>query len=140
MLHKQPTTALLLLMVIGWAFSMPMAAAQARADANSSQIAGTWRGNSVCVVKDSPCHDEINVYRFSKISGRVESFSVTASKVVDGKEVVMGTSEWTYDFEKHVLECKLPSVRLVLDGDKMEGALKLADGTVYRRIYLKRDN
>lgn len=103
-------------------------------------IAGVWRGHSECAVKDSPCHDEINVYRFSKDSADPNKFSVKASKVVDGKEVVMGTSEWTYDEKNQVMECEKPSIRLTIHGDKMEGALTLDDGTVYRRIYLKKES
>jgi hypothetical protein len=80
------------------------------------------------------------VYRFSRIDGRANAFSVTASKVVDGKEVVMGTGEWEYDEKRQVVECEKPSIQLSLDGDKMEGALKLEDGTVYRRIYLKKES
>lgn len=53
------------------------------------QISGTWRGNSVCAVPDTPCHNEVNVYRFSEIEGKVNRFSRTASKIVNGK-VVMG--------------------------------------------------
>lgn len=104
------------------------------------EIVGVWRGHSECVVKDSPCHDEVNVYRFSKIAGQENAFSVTASKVVDGKEVVMGTSEWKYDDKEQVLKCQKPSIRLNIHGDKMEGALKLADGTAYRWIYLKKES
>ena len=104
-----------------------------------STIAGTWRGNSVCMVKDSPCHDEVNVYRFSSVAGRQGVFSVTAAKVIDGKEIVMGSGEWKYDAEKRVVECERPRIRLVVDGDKMEGALTVEDGMVYRRIYLKKE-
>lgn len=68
------------------------------------------------------------------------AFSVTASKVVNGQEVVMGTSEWKYDEKKQVVECERPSIQLKISGDKMEGALKLDDGTVYRRIYLKKES
>jgi hypothetical protein len=105
-----------------------------------SRIAGTWRGNSVCVVKNSPCHDEVNVYRFSEAAGKPNIFSVTAGKVVDGREIVMGTGEWKYDAEKQVVECEKPTIRLTVNGDKMEGALTLKDGTDYRRIYLKKEN
>jgi len=106
----------------------------------ASKIPGVWRGNSVCMVKGSPCHDEVNVYRFSSVTGRPNTFSVTASKVVDGKEIVMGSGEWRYDAENHVVESKAPPIRLTIAGDKMEGALSLADGTVYRRIYLKKES
>jgi hypothetical protein len=105
-----------------------------------SRIAGVWRGHSECAVKNSPCHDEVNVYRFSKVASDTNRFSVTASKVVGGKEIVMGSSEWKYDEKKQVVECEKPSIQLTIAGDTMEGALRLEDGTVYRRIYLKKEN
>jgi hypothetical protein len=105
-----------------------------------STIAGLWRGHSVCVDKNSPCRDEVNVYRFSKVAGSPNQFSVTASKVVDGKEIVMGSGSWKYDEKTKVLESEKPPLRLTIDGKKMEGALSLSDGTVYRRIYLEKEN
>jgi hypothetical protein len=91
-------------------------------------------------VKSSPCRAEVNVYRFSKLAGRPNSFSVTASKVVDGKEIVMGTGEWGYLPEKRVVESKTPEIRLTIEGVKMEGVLTLPDGTPYRRILLKKED
>lgn len=111
----------------------------AKAEDVRSNIAGVWRGHSECAAKNSPCHDEVNVYRLSKMEGRPNAFSVTASKVVNGQEVVMGTSEWKYEEKKQVVECEKPSIQLTVNGNKMEGALKLDDGTVYRRIYLKKE-
>jgi hypothetical protein len=104
------------------------------------QVAGVWRGNSVCAVKDSPCHDEVNVYRFSEVAGKPGLFSVTGSKIVDGKEVVMGTAEWKYDAAMHTLEADISGgvFRYVVDGDRMEGTLSLRDNTVYRRVHLVR--
>jgi hypothetical protein len=104
-----------------------------------STIAGTWRGGSTCLVKGSACRDEVNVYRFSKLAQRPGLFSVTASKVADGKEIVMGRGDWTYDAGKHVLECKSPEIRMVVDGNRMQGDLTLPDGTAYRRISLKKE-
>jgi hypothetical protein len=105
-----------------------------------ARIAGLWRGHSECAVKNSPCHDEVNVYRFSRVATDPNRFSVTASKVVDGKEVLMGSSEWKYDEKKQVVECEKPSIQLTITRDKMEGSLKLDDGTVYRRICLKKES
>ena len=119
--------------------------AQSRSKAGSegalAQVLGTWRGNSVCMVKDSPCHDEVNVYRFAEIAGKSKAVMVTGSKVVDGKEVVMGTSEWKYEAEKQTLEWEGPhgTFRLSVGGDKMEGSLTTKDGVVYRRISLKKE-
>jgi hypothetical protein len=59
---------------------------------------------------------------------------------VDGKEIVMGSSEWTYDSSNHLLQTvgAGPVIRLTLDHDSLDGALTQPDGTVYRRIHLKR--
>ena len=102
------------------------------------QIAGTWRGNSVCAVAGSPCRDEENVYRFSEIAGTPGRFSVTGSKIVDGKEMVMGTGEWTYDGAKRVVQSESPVgiFRLTVQGNTMEGGLTARNNTLYRRIHL----
>jgi len=103
-----------------------------------SQISGTWRGNSECAVKNSLCHDETNVYRFSELAAQPGWFSGNGSKVVNGKEVSMGTLHWQYDAKSHILEGKNPNgvFRFVVGDDKMEGTLLLPDATVYRRIHL----
>lgn len=109
------------------------------ADDAGATIEGVWRGHSVCEDKKSPCHDEVNVYRFAAVAGKPHAFMVTASKVVDGKEIVMGSGEWKYDEAKKTLESEQPPIRMTIDSKKMEGALRLADGTVYRRIYLAKE-
>src|SRR5258708_29455867 len=50
------------------------------------KIAGVWRGNSGCQVKDSPCHDETNVYRFTAIACKAGAFSLIWVQVPDGHE------------------------------------------------------
>jgi hypothetical protein len=124
----------------GWGRVGQNTGSKAEAEDARSTIAGVWRGHSVCVDKNSPCHDEVNVYRFSRVAGRPNEFSVTASKVVDGKEIVMGSGAWKYDEKKRIVESEVPPIRLAIDGRKMEGALNLADGTAYRRIYLEKQN
>jgi len=96
------------------------------------EITGTWRGHSECAVKNSPCRDETNIYRFSAIAARPGWFSGTGSKVVDDKEISMGTLDWRYDAKTHALQSNNPNgvFRLVVDDDKMEGTLVLSDATV----------
>ena len=108
---------------------------------SQSQITGTWRGNSECVLKNSPCRDEINVYRFSEVAGKPGWFSGIGSRLVNGKEVSMGTLDWSYDAEKYILKSENSGAtfRLVVDGNKIERSLTMADNTVYRRIHLKKD-
>lgn len=108
--------------------------------ASDDPIFGIWRGHSTCMVKDSPCHDEINIYRISRLAGKPGLITVTGGKIVDGKEVVMGSGEWKYDMQKHTLDSPNGDIHLTIEGDKLEGALTLPDHTVYRRIYLKKEN
>jgi hypothetical protein len=103
-----------------------------------SQITGMWRGNSECVLKNSACHDETNIYRFSEVAARPGWFTGVGSKMVNGKEISMGTLDWHYDPKSHILESDNPNgvFRFVVNEDKIEGALLLPDATVYRRIHL----
>jgi hypothetical protein len=63
-------------------------------DGAEQKLAGTWRGDSLCVEKGTACHDEVAVYRIAAIAGKPDYLMVSGGKVVDGKEIVMGTGEW----------------------------------------------
>jgi hypothetical protein len=104
------------------------------------RLAGRWRGDSLCVERGTACHDEMAVYRLADIPGKPGYLLVTAGKVVDGKEIVMGSGEWRYDSTKHTLSVELPRgvITLKADGDKLEGTFTLPDKTVLRRITLKK--
>jgi hypothetical protein len=41
--------------------------ARSQADDAASRVAGTWRGDSVCVAKNTACHDEAVVSRVQKL-------------------------------------------------------------------------
>jgi hypothetical protein len=101
---------------------------------------GNWRGDSICVVRESACNDEKALYHVKRLPNKPGWFSLQGDKIVDGKPEVMGTGECSYDAEKHVLHCQLgrSSVHLTVTGDKMEGTM-LKDTTLWRRISLKKD-
>src|SRR6266853_1793781 len=107
---------------------------------DESKLAGTWRGDSLCVEKGTTCHDEVAVYRIADLPGKPGYLLVSGGKVVDGKEIVMGTGEWRYDSGKRTLSVELPRgvITLKANGDKLEGTFTLPDKTVLRRITLKR--
>jgi hypothetical protein len=92
------------------------------------------------VEKGTSCHDEIAVYRIAAIPGKRGYLMVTGGKVVDGKEIVMGSGEWHYDSGKHTLTAELPKgvITLKIVGDKIEGTFILPDKTVLRRITLQK--
>ena len=114
-------------------------ATKVEAQEDRSRIAGVWRGNSECARKGGPCHDEINVYRFSDVAGKPGWFSVAGSKVVDGREVAMGVLAWKYDPDKRSLQSEDGAFQFTIAGDTMDGTLTLPDKTVYRRIHLRRE-
>src|SRR5215475_8006155 len=61
-----------------------------------SLLIGIWKGNSLCQVKNSPCHDENVVYHISKSKG-VDTFYIDACKLVNGAEQSMGILPFTYN-------------------------------------------
>ena len=136
---KMRWVGILVLLLVGGGSCFAQEAGGKDAGAVRGKIAGVWRGNSVCLDKNSSCHDEVNVYRFAKIADRPDLFLVTASKVVDGREVEMGSSEFKYDEKTKNVECEKPRIRLTILRDNwMEGALTLEDGKEYRKIRLKK--
>lgn len=100
---------------------------------------GTWLGDSLCQVKNSPCHDEKAIYVVSKpdAAGNV---SIDMGKIVDGKPETMGVLVFVYDRQSGTLTCdnRYGVWKLKFTGDNMEGTLTLHDGRLYRRISLKR--
>jgi hypothetical protein len=122
-------------------FAMPQnAEAKSSSGGAEQKLAGTWRGDSLCVEKGTACHDEIAVYRIAAIAGKPGTLLVTGGKVVDGKEIVMGTGEWRYDSAKRTMSVELPRgvITLKAEGDKLEGTFTLPDKTILRRITLKK--
>ena len=105
------------------------------AGADAAVLVGTWRGESLCTVKPSACHDEIIVYHVAK-TVRPDAVTVAASKVVAGKEVPMGVLDCAWDAPHQTLSCPNPRGTFVyhVEGREMRGALTLTDGTLFRRI------
>jgi hypothetical protein len=109
--------------------------------ADGSGLAGAWRGESWCGGGAPACRDEKVVYYVKDVADRPEVVVIQADKIVDGKAVTMGTGEWQYDRARHTLEWRMPRQvwLLKISGDRMEGTLTLADGTVIRKMTLTRE-
>jgi hypothetical protein len=113
---------------------------QSSAQSDSSPI-GTWRGDSTCVVRPSACNDEDSKYRFVLEEGTPDRVRLAAAKIVNKREVLMGTSDCRYDSQKHALDCPLPNetaMHFDVNGSTMKGTMKLRDGTLWRKIALHR--
>ena len=104
---------------------------------------GDWRGQSVCQVRPSACHDEESLYHVTAAASKPGTFEMQADKIVEGKPVTMGTSPCTYDTARHLLACPLPNgavIQLEMRGNEMHGTMKLKDGALWRKIDLKKQS
>ena len=101
-----------------------------------STIIGVWKGTSICQVQNTSCQDEIVVYYITKAQG-VDSFNVSANKIVNGKEVEMGVIEFKLDRKINRLISNDHNAVWKFDLKKrgLEGTL-VYKGTFYRIIKL----
>lgn len=120
--------------VLGSPASDPKSATEAAA------LVGDWHGDSICVVRPSACHDEDSLYHVSPIAEKPGYFSLKADKIVAGKPVTMGIVECHSQPEKKLLTCDFEqgSLEFSVDGGTLRGTMKLKDGTLWRRISLKK--
>jgi len=96
-------------------------------------LTGTWRGTSICQVKNSPCHDETVVYHISKNSA-LDTFYVNASKIVNGVEEEMGILPFIYNEKKNQFFSTAYGIwTFNVEGTKLEGTL-FVRGELYRKI------
>jgi hypothetical protein len=117
------------------------AAPQEKQAALDESIAvGDWRGESICVVRESACHDEDSLYHVARLPEKPGWISMKLDKIVNGKPVTMGTMECSYDAVKQSLYCEFPrgQMRFTISGNKLEGTMTLSDGTLWRKLSLKR--
>jgi hypothetical protein len=110
----------------------PRIPAQAAAHADP---VGTWRGTSLCQVRESACHDETVVYRITRTATR-DSLAMDGRKIVDAAEVEMGVLGCRLDAPNARLTCPIPNEvwRLTIRGDSLVGELRLTDGTKARDV------
>jgi hypothetical protein len=104
-----------------------------------ASFVGVWKGDSVCQIKDSPCHDEVSVYYVSK-SAEPNSFQMKMNKMVDSKEETMGTVNCRPGSDNGSYVCRLNELATWtwrLDKDVLDGNLEYR-GQLYRKIHLTR--
>jgi hypothetical protein len=104
-----------------------------------ASIAGIWEGSSLCTVPNSPCHNEHVVYHIKPHASDPTKFTIDADKLVDGKEDFMGTLQCVFTRDKSELYCDTAGDwRFTVAGDTMTGTLHLRNGTLYRKVSVKR--
>lgn len=112
----------------------------AAAQEAKSPVAGTWKGESLCMVKPSACHDEVVVYEITPSPEKKGHLTMKGDKIVDGKRLWMGDLDCTFADSTRVLTCEMQQGvwAFNVQGDAMTGTLKVKDGTVFRKVNVKR--
>ncbi len=106
----------------------------------SDSLTGTWKGTSICQVKNSPCHDEIAVYHILK-TGKENVFQFVMNKIVNGKEEEMGIINYLYDPTLHTFTSTDSAIaiwKFEVNGRLMNGTL-FYKNVLYRVIRLKKE-
>lgn len=95
---------------------------------------GVWRGTSLCLVRPSPCNDELVVYRTARTTG--DSLTLDARKIVHGEEQEMGVLNCEFKPASGQLTCAMPrgTWRFQVRNDSITGELRLPDNTKFRDV------
>src|SRR6476469_4118566 len=113
----------------------------AQATTAAPSAVGVWRGTSLCLVKPSPCHDEVVVYRITPVKGS-DSLSMDARKIVNGKEEEMGILSCAFATQGASLSCPMRNGmwRFTVSRDSLVGELRKPDGTRFRDVRTARSS
>ena len=101
---------------------------------SDSLLIGTWKGLSLCQIKNSPCHDETVVYHIYKKHG-IDTFYIQANKIVNGIEEDMGILPCMFiEKSNQLVSTAYKGIwTFHLKKDELEGTL-LYQGNLYRKI------
>ena len=112
-----------------------------RVNAATDLPVGVWRGDSLCATDAPSCTNEKVVYYIEAVADKPNFVSIRADKIVDGKAITMGTSEWEYNQAKQTLSWQANQRLwfLSISGKRMEGTLTLPGNVIFRRMTLRKD-
>ena len=96
---------------------------------------GVWRGTSLCLVRPSPCKNEVVVYRITRLNAS-DSLSIDARKIVDAREEAMGVLACRLATPGTSITCTMKNGvwRFTVRGDSLVGELRLPDDTKFRDV------
>ena len=130
------------LLVVVFATGIALAEVQSgQKPAGGPSPVGDWRGDSLCQVRPSACHDEDSLYHFTKVAGKAGAYSLKADKIVNGQAETMGILDCSYDAKAQALECVIPDravLRFTWEDTVMKGTMTLTDKTLWRKLTLKK--
>ena len=115
--------------------ALAVLARRGTAQAATDSPVGVWRGTSLCLVRPSPCNDEVVVYRITRVKGS-DSLSMDARKIVDAKEEEMCVLACRITPAGTAFDCSIPRGvwRFTVRRDSLVGELRRSDSTKFRDV------
>jgi hypothetical protein len=109
--------------------------APAQAVSDTQNPIGVWRGTSLCLVRPSPCKDEVVVYRITPLHAS-DSVSIDARKIVNAREEEMGILACRRTATGAAITCTMKNGvwRFTVRRDSLVGELRLPDDTKFRHV------
>ena len=109
--------------------------APAQAPAGAADPVGVWRGVSKCLVRPSPCNDEVVVYRITRVKAS-DSVSMDGRKIVNAREEEMGVLTCHLAATGASFTCTIPNAvwHFTIRGDSLVGELRRSDSTRFREV------
>ena len=107
----------------------------AQAAPGAADPVGVWRGVSKCLVRPSPCTDEVVVYRITRVKAS-DTLSMDGRKIVGGREEEMGVLLCRFAAPGASFTCAIPNAvwRFTVRGDSLVGELRRSDSTRFRDV------
>ena len=107
----------------------------AQATTAAPSAVGVWHGTSLCLVRPSPCHDEVVVYRITRLKAS-DSLSLDARKIVNAREEEMGVLSCALGARGRSITCTMRNGvwHFTVRGDSLVGELRLPDSTKFRDV------
>lgn len=117
------------------AFCLLPGSGAAQSQVGAPSPVGVWRGTSLCLVRPSPCKDEVVVYRITRANAS-DSVSMDARKIVNGREEDMGVLGCRLVAGGASFTCTMPNGvwHFVVRRDSLVGELRLLDSTKFRDV------
>lgn len=103
-------------------------------------LAGNWTDESICTIKDPPCHDEKVIFRVTEPNDTGD-MKIQADKIVNGQPEAMGTLDCKFNKKASTVTCPMKNGewKLSVKDHTMTGTLTLPDGRLYRKISVQKD-
>ncbi len=123
-----------------WTSTLLLLTASSPLAAQKAGLIGVWSGESICVQQGTACNNEQVVYHVDAMPDHPDQVQIRADKIVNGEVLTMGTSAWHVDADHRTVEWKTPRQVWLLSfsGIHMEGTLTLSNGTVVRKVSLRK--